>query len=81
MHPAFWATLSDMDIITRTLPFNTANDNALYYWGEGQEQRFENKNPPRIPILRSGASLVDDNSTYQTDGKAWTVYWLKERSW
>ena len=81
MHPSFWATLSDKDIITRTLPFNTANDNALYYWGEGQEQRFENKNPPRIPILRSGASLVDDNSTYQTDGKAWTVYWLKERSW
>ena len=81
MHPSFWATLSDKDIITRTLPFNTANDDALYYWGEGQEQRFENKNPPRIPILRSGASLVDNNSTYQTDGKAWTVYWLKERSW
>lgn len=81
MHPSFWATLSDQDIITRTLPFNTANDDALYYWGEGQEQRFENKNPPRIPILRSGASLVDNNSTYQTDGKAWTVYWLKERSW
>ena len=81
MHPSFWATLSDKDIITRTLPFNTANDDALYYWGEGQEQRFENKNPPRIPILRSGASLVDDNSTYQTGGNAWTVYWLKERSW
>lgn len=81
MHPSFWATLSDQDIITRTLPFNTANDNALYYWGEGLETRFENKNPPRIPILRSGASLVDNSSTYQTDGKAWTVYWLKERSW
>ena len=81
MHPSFWATLSDKDIITRTLPFNTANDNALYYWGEGIETRFENKNPPRIPILRSGASLVDDNSTYQTGGNAWTVYWLKERSW
>ena len=35
MHPSFWATLSDKDIITRTLPFNTANDDALYYWGEG----------------------------------------------
>lgn len=81
MHPSFWATLSDKDIITRTLPFNTANDNALYYWGEGLETRFENKNPPRIPILRSGASLVDDNSTYKMDGNAWTVYWLKERSW
>lgn len=81
MHPSFWATLSDKDIISRTLPFNTANDNALYYWGEGVEQRFENKNPPRIPILRSGASLVDDNSTYQKGGNAWTVYWLKERSW
>lgn len=81
MHPSFWATLSDKDIITRTLPFNTANDDALYYWGEGLETRFENKNPPRIPILRSGASLVDNSSTYQTDGKAWTVYWLKERSW
>lgn len=81
MHPSFWATLSDKDIITRTLPFNTANDDALYYWGEGIEARFENKNPPRIPILRSGASLVDDNSTYQTGGNAWTVYWLKERSW
>ena len=81
MHPSFWATLSDKDIITRTLPFNTANDDALYYWGEGIETRFENKNPPRIPILRSGASLVDDNSTYQTGGNAWTVYWLKERSW
>lgn len=81
MHPSFWATLSDKDIITRTLPFNTANDNALYYWGEGLETRFENKNPPRIPILRSGASLVDDNSTYKTDGNAWTVYWLKDRSW
>ena len=81
MHPSFWATLSSKDIITRTLPFNTANDNALYYWGEGIETGFENKNPPRIPILRSGASLVDDNSTYQTGGNAWTVYWLKERSW
>ena len=81
MHTSFWATLSDKDIITRTLPFNTANDDALYYWGEGIETRFENKNPPRIPILRSGASLVDDNSTYQTGGNAWTVYWLKERSW
>lgn len=81
MHPSFWATLSDKDIITRTLPFNTANDDALYYWGEGIETRFENKNPPRIPILRSGASLVDDNSTYKMDGNAWTVYWLKERSW
>lgn len=81
MHPSFWATLSDKDIITRTLPFNTASKDALYYWGEGLETRFENKNPPRIPILRSGASLVDNNSTYQTDGKAWTVYWLKERSW
>ena len=81
MHPSFWATLSDKDIITRTLPFNTANDNVLYYWGEGLETKFENKNPPRIPILRSGASLVDDNSTYKMDGNAWTVYWLKERSW
>ena len=81
MHPSFWATLSDKDIITRTLPFNTANDDALYYWGEGIETRFENKNPPRIPILRSGASFVDDNSTYKMDGNAWTVYWLKERSW
>lgn len=85
MHPSFWATLSDKDIVTRTLPFNTANDNVLSYWGEGIEQGYGNRdvatkgNPKRIPVLRNGASWegnVDD-----TSGSAWTVYWLKERSW
>ena len=85
MHPSFWATLSDKDIVTRTLPFNTANDNVLSYWGEGIEQGYGNRdvatkgNPKRIPVLRNGASWegnVDD-----TSGNAWTVYWLKERSW
>lgn len=85
MHPSFWATLSDKDIITRTLPFNTANDNVLFYWGEGIEQGYGNSdvatpgNPKRIPVLRNGSSWEGDVN--DTSGKAWTVYWLKERSW
>lgn len=85
MHPSFWATLSDKDIITRTLPFNTANDNVLFYWGEGIEQRYGNSdvatpgNPKRIPVLRNGSSWEGDVN--DTSGNAWTVYWLKERSW
>ena len=85
MHPSFWATLSDKDIITRTLPFNTANDNVLFYWGEGIEQGYGNSdvatpgNPKRIPVLRNGSSWEGDVN--DTRGNAWTVYWLKERSW
>ena len=80
MHPSFWATLSSKDIITRTLPFDTKSPGPLYYWGEGHEQRFENKNPPSIPILRNGAGF-SGNAMNSTRGKAWTVYWLKDRSW
>lgn len=86
MHPSFWAALSDKDIITRTLPFNTANDNVLFYWGEGIEQGYGNSdvatpgNPKRIPVLRNGSSW-EANDVNDTSGKAWTVYWLKERSW
>ena len=86
MHPSFWAALSDKDIITRTLPFNTANDNVLFYWGEGIEQGYGNSdvatpgNPKRIPVLRNGSSW-EGNDVNDTSGKAWTVYWLKERSW
>ena len=85
MHPSFWATLSDKDIISRTLPFNTADKEPIFYWGEGIEQRYGNSeidppgNPNRIPILRNGASW--EGNVNDTSGKAWTVYWLKERSW
>ena len=85
VHPSFWATLSDKDIISRTLPFNTADQEPIFYWGEGIEQRYGNSeidppgNPNRIPILRNGASWEGDVN--DTRGKAWTVYWLKERSW
>ena len=85
MHPSFWATLSDKDIISRTLPFNTADQEPIFYWGEGIEQRYGNSeidppgNPNRIPILRNGASWEGDVN--DKSGKAWTVYWLEERSW
>lgn len=85
VHPSFWATLSDKDIISRTLPFNTADKEPIFYWGEGIEQRYGNSevappgNPNRIPILRNGASWEGDVNN--TSGNAWTVYWLKERSW
>lgn len=85
VHPSFWATLSDKDIISRTLPFNTADQEPIFYWGEGIEQRYGNSeidppgNPNRIPILRNGASWEGDVN--DTRGKAWTVYWLEERSW
>ena len=85
VHPSFWATLSDKDIISRTLPFNTADQEPIFYWGEGIEQKYGNSeidppgNPNRIPILRNGASWEGDVN--DTRGKAWTVYWLEERSW
>ena len=85
VHPSFWATLSNKDIISRTLPFNTADQEPIFYWGEGIEQRYGNSeidppgNPNRIPILRNGASWEGDVN--DTRGKAWTVYWLEERSW
>lgn len=85
VHPSFWATLSDKDIISRTLPFNTADQEPIFYWGEGIERRYGNSeidppgNPNRIPILRNGASWEGDVN--DTRGKAWTVYWLEERSW
>ena len=85
VHPSFWATLSDKDIISRTLPFNTADKEPIFYWGEGIEQKYGNSeidppgNPNRIPILRNGASW--EGNVNDTSGKAWTVYWLKERSW
>ena len=81
MHPSFWATVDQNAIISRTLPFNTRNDKAIYYWGEGVETAYENLHPPCIPILRSGASLVDDRVTRDTRGSAYTLYGLKERSW
>lgn len=82
MHPSFWATVDQKAIITRTLPFNTADDQPLWYWGEGQEQRFENKNPNRIPILRSGSEYAGhENEMKSTAGNSQTVYWLKDRSW
>lgn len=85
VHPSFWATLSNKDIISRTLPFNTADKEPIFYWGEGIEQKYGNSeidppgNPNRIPILRNGASW--EGNVNDTSGKAWTVYWLKERSW
>lgn len=85
VHPSFWATLSNKDIISRTLPFNTADKEPIFYWGEGIEQKYGNSeidppgNPNRIPILRNGASWEGDVN--DTRGKAWTVYWLEERSW
>lgn len=82
MHPSFWATVDQKAIITRTLPFNTADNTPLWYWGEGLEQRFENKNPNRMPILRSGAQYQgSENDMNSTAGNAQTVYWLKDRSW
>ena len=80
MHPSFWASLSSKEIITRTLPFDTKSEGPLYYWGEGQEKKFENINPPSIPILRNGSGYAG-NAVNSTTGKAWTVYWLKDRSW
>ena len=81
MHPSFWATVDQNAIISRTLPFNTRNDKAIYYWGEGVLTAYENINPPRITILRSGATPADAFHDKTTSGTAHTLYWLKERSW
>ena len=81
MHPSFWATVDQNAIISRTLPFSTRNDNAIYYWGEGVATEYDNVNPPRIPILRSGATPANAFHDKTTGGTAHTLYWLKERSW
>ena len=85
MHDSFWTSTADPSgaVITRELPVSTkGNNTTIWYWGDGKLQVGGAKNPKRIPVDRSGGTYYDKHGeTEQTDGSAWTIYWLKDRSW
>ena len=85
MHNSFWTSIADPSgaVITRELPVSTKGDNTtIWYWGDGVLQVGGAENPKRIPVDRSGGTYHDRyGETNQTSGTAWTIYWLKDRSW
>ncbi|WP_455519512.1 hypothetical protein [Porphyromonas sp.] len=84
MHESFWTSIADPSkaVITRELPFNGASEDILWYWGYKEGALVGEKSAGRIPVLRSGGTYQDEHGeTNQTSGKAWTIYWLKDRSW
>ena len=86
MHESFWTSIAEPSpsgpVITRELPFNGANEDFLWYWGYKEDAIGGEKSPGRIPVKRSGETYHGATDEYNpaTD-KAWTVYWLKKRSW
>lgn len=84
MHGSFWTSIADPSgaIITRELPFNAENEDILWYWGYKEGAISTEKTAGRIPIKRSGETYLGKTDEYNpaTD-KAWTIYWLKDRSW
>ena len=84
MHDSFWRSIADPSgaVITRELPFNGADEKILWYWGYTKDAIPHEKTAGRIPVLRSGQTYQGATDEYNpaTD-KAWTVYWLKNRSW
>ena len=84
MHESFWTSIADPSgaTITRELPFNGANENILWYWGYKEDPISGEKTAGRIPVKRSGETYHGATDEYNpaTD-KAWTIYWLKKRSW
>ena len=85
MHDSFWTSTADPSgaVITRELPASSkADSKTIWYWGDGELQVGGAKNPKRIPVDRSGGTYQDlYGETNKTNGNAWTIYWLKERSW
>ena len=84
MHYSFWKSIADPSgaIITRELPFNAENENILWYWGEKNGAISTERLAGRIPVKRSGETYLDKTDEYNpAKDKAWTVYWLKDRSW
>ena len=85
MHDSFWTSTADPSgaVITRELPASSKSDNTtIWYWGDGELQVGGAKNPKRIPVDRSGGTYHgSDGEMNKTSGTAWTIYWLKDRSW
>lgn len=85
MHESFWTSTAEPSgaVITRELPVSTDGDaKTIWYWGDGELTVAGAKNPKRIPVDRSGGTYSEKyGETNQTTGKAWTIYWLKDRSW
>ena len=84
MHDSFWRSIADPSgaVITRELPFNGASEDILWYWGYTEKPIRGEKTAGRIPVLRSGQTYQGATDEYNSGkDKAWTVYWLKDRSW
>lgn len=84
MHDSFWTSIADPSgaVITRELPFNGASEDILWYWGYTKDAIPGEKTAGRIPVLRSGQTYQGATDEYNNNrDQAWTVYWLKERSW
>ena len=84
MHDSFWTSIADPSgaVITRELPFNSASEDILWYWGYKKDAIPGEKTAGRIPVLRSGQTYQGATDEYNSGrDKAWTVYWLKARSW
>lgn len=84
MHGSFWTSIADPSgaIITRELPFNAENENILWYWGYKEDAIRGEMTAGRIPVKRSGETYHGATDGYNpAKDKAWTIYWLKDRSW
>lgn len=84
MHDSFWTSIADPSgaVITRELPFNGASEDILWYWGYTKDAIPGEKTAGRIPVLRSGQTYQGATDEYNNNrDQAWTVYWLKDRSW
>ena len=84
MHDSFWTSIAEPSgaVITRELPFNAENENFLWYWGYKEGALVGEKSAGRIPVKRSGETYYGATDEYNpAKDKAWTVYWLKDRSW
>lgn len=84
MHDSFWRSIADPSgaVITRELPFNGASEDILWYWGYTEKPIRGEKTAGRIPVLRSGQTYQGATDEYNSGkDKAWTIYWLKDRSW
>lgn len=83
MHDSFWRSIAEPSkaIIKRELPFNGASEDILWYWGYTKDAIPGEKTAGRIPIKRSGETYLGKTDEYNSRDKAWTIYWLKERSW
>ena len=84
MHDSFWTSIADPSgaVIYRELPFNGNDENILWYWGYKEGALVGEKSAGRIPVKRSGETYAGETDEYNpAKDKAWTIYWLKDRSW